>query len=118
MNLLVKTIFATMILLLCISNSHAWTVEGGPLMVKSLRFGGDGLYVAFNPAPTNCNGGDQYGMHVKISSTTHANYNAITSALLTAYTANKSFSHIWVNNEGTCSPTHILSLEMLQFTNQ
>ena len=100
-----------------IHDANAFSAEGGTKSVISLRFEPDGLSVALLPAPTNCGGGDQYGMHAKVA-LTHANYNAITSALLTAYTANKTFDYIWVNNEGTCSPTHILSLELIQFSPQ
>ena len=92
----------------------AGTVELGPWLVSSLRFGTDGLYVRFNPAPASCGGGDQYEMHAKVSSTAN-NYKEITSALLTAYTVNQPFKYIWVSNEGTCSGAHILELNMVQF---
>ena len=91
----------------------AFTAEGGPFTVSSLRFGPDGLYVKFNPAPALCGGGDQYRMHARVPSTA-LNYKELTSALLTAYTAGQQLLYIWVNNEGACSNTWILELSMIE----
>jgi hypothetical protein len=109
-------IFIGLLFLLALSNeTMADTAEPGAWSVSSLRFGPDGLYVQFNPAPASCGGGTQYRMHARVPSTA-SNYKELTSALLTAYTASQTLKYIFVNNEGVCSPTRILELYMIELT--
>ncbi|TDF42254.1 hypothetical protein EYS14_05350 [Alteromonadaceae bacterium M269] len=102
-------------------NSYAGG-QGGTFKVSKLRLGGDGVHVAFSPAPVDCNGGDHYRTHARLSVNT-ANYEAIYSALLTAYTTGNTLSYIWYNDlpsgVETCSNSGgYLGLTMVEFSSK
>lgn len=94
--------------------------ENGPFLIASLRFGDDGIYIQFSPAPAACNGGDQYRMHARVRHTVSNNYQALVSVLLTAYTAKQNLRYIWYTDlpgsADACgaSGPNILELTMLE----
>lgn len=63
-------------------------------------------------------GGEQYRMHARLLSS-QGNYNALISALLSAYTTQQTLKYVFVSDEGAkCSPSHILKLDMIEFTDK
>lgn len=107
----------TLALLLASINCSAQVWEGGLFKIQSLRLAPDGVYVRFNPAPTACQGGTQYGMHARFLYT-QADAKTMTAELLAAYTSRDTLKGIWVSNEGTpCSVNgQILNLDMFEMT--
>jgi len=89
----------------------ATAYEAGNKNITGMRFYADGVLIRLNPAPNNCNGGDQYRMHVRLPKT-HLNYESMLSGLLTARASNMPIKYLWVSNEGiTCNQANILMLE-------
>lgn len=109
------------LLLISVIFSHASYAtnsnEFGPFSVSNLRIGPEGVAVRFSPAPKACGGGSQYRMHAVLSKD-EVNYQALTSALLTAYTTGQKINYIFIRNAGTCSNTHALGLYMVEFRNK
>lgn len=111
-------------LLVFIIFSHSAIAGGqnGPLKVSSLRVGDDGVYIQFNPAPSACNGGNQYRMHARVRHSISKNYDALVSSLLTAYTTGQSLNYIWFNDLPSgveaCSNNggELLELTMIEFS--
>jgi len=93
----------------------AGTYESGSFKVSQLRIGTTAVYLQLNPAPSGCNGGDQYGAHFVIDASNEQQHQIMVSGLLAAYTSGAKLSGLWFNNEGTCSNTHILNLYMYKF---
>lgn len=91
-----------------------WENEGGNFTVSRMRFGKGGLFIALDPAPNVCNGGNQYRMHFKVDNTSDF-YNDMVSGLLTAYTTKIPIAVLWYSNSGTCTTTHIPLLEMFEY---
>ncbi len=110
-----KILIFILLISFSISSSYADISESGPFTVKQLRFGQSGLHIALSPAPNSCGGGNQYGMHLKLDPTNEQYHDQMISGLLTAYASGTKLSRIWVRNEGTCSPTHILHLYILEY---
>lgn len=114
-----------LILLLCfnfVSTSVHAGGQNGPFSIASLRFGDDGVYIQFSPAPLACNGGSQYRMHARVRHSVSKNYQALASVLLTAYTTKQTLRYIWYtdlpSNVDSCGAlsSNILELTMLELT--
>lgn len=99
--------------LCCVSNAQVY--QYGTFKVQSLRVDNGSTYVRFSPALNACEGGEHYRMHARVS-----NENSVlVSSLLTAYTAQKTLNYIFVSGEGTkCSGSHVLTLDMIEFSQQ
>ena len=94
---LLKTVFvATLIFLSMIKVAVAeYAYEGGSFIVKTMRIGGSGTYVEFEPPLAGCNGGSQYRMHARIRTSDTQNYDAIVSTLLSAYHTKSKLRGVW-----------------------
>lgn len=102
----------TLVLIPMFSVAQVW--ESGSFKVKSMRMGGDALYVQFEPAPNYCQGGSQYRMHAKVNKS-QANFNELMSLAIVSYTTGASFNYLFLSNEGQpCSNSHILDIDMLE----
>ncbi len=94
------------------------TYESGPFKVSSLRFFSTGVDIRFDPEPASCLGGAHYRMHARLSASSE-NYSALVSTLIAAYTADQSFTFLWFSNEGEkCSKTHILNLDIVEYSHK
>ncbi|ALU44529.1 MULTISPECIES: hypothetical protein [Pseudoalteromonas] len=109
-----KLIIGCFLFLFC-SVSNAQVYQSGPIKVQSLRVTNNVTYVRFSPALNACEGGYHYRMHAKVNN----DNTALISSLLTAYTAQKTLGYVFVSGEGkACSPSHILTLDMIEFSQQ
>ena len=110
------------LILCCVSTTALAEYEGGQFKVTSLRMAGDGVYIQFSPAPSACNGGDQYRMHARVQHSVSGNYNTMVSTLLTAYTTGQTFKFIWYSalpaGFTSCGNNEILELIMVEFSNK
>jgi len=98
------------------------TAEGGTRKIERVFFDSDGdLFVAFNPAPDLCEGGNRYRMHAKVS-VKQPNHKQLVSALLVAYTMGTTLKFIWVehidNIVAPCSDSHYLRLLMIEYSSK
>lgn len=115
---MIRLMFAICFLLF--STSAYCGGQNGPFSITSLRFGDDGIYMQFSPAPTACNGGSQYRMHARVRHSVSNNYQVLAGVLLTAYTAKQNLRYIWYtdlpSNAEACSSSgpNILELTMLE----
>lgn len=120
MKKLILCLFLPGLLIPC--NSYSWTAEGGSFSVSKLRFGKSGVYVALNPAPSGCQGGTHYRMHFKVLADPEAPnqdwYHDMVAGLLSAHASGQKLNYIWYSDEGECSTTHVLSLEMFEFADK
>lgn len=96
--------------------------QGGTFKVSKLRLGGDGVHIALSPAPADCNGGDHYRTHVRLSKSAD-NYEAIYSTILMAYTTGATLSYIWYSDlpsgVGSCSNSGgYLGLSMIELSSK
>jgi len=103
-------------------NVYALTAEGGTRKVERVFFDSDGdVFVAFNPAPDLCEGGDRYRMHAKVS-IKQPNHKELVAALLTAYAVGITLKFIWVehidNITAPCSDSHYLRLLMIEYSSK
>jgi len=112
------------LLLCCVSTTALAGRESGPFKVTSLRMADNGVYIQFSPAPSACNGGDQYRMHARVQHSVSKNYNGMVSTLLTAFTTGQTFKYIWYSDLPTgvvsCGNigNEILELILVEFTNK
>ena len=84
-------LFLSMIRAAVAENSY----EGGSFAVSAMRIGSGGTYVEFQPPLAGCNGGSQYRMHARIRPDDTQNYDAIVSALLSAYHTKSKLRGVW-----------------------
>ncbi|QGX41534.1 hypothetical protein [Permianibacter aggregans] len=110
------------LLLVAMSLSAISAEQAGPFKVANFRVGSDGIQVAFEPAPVACAGGTHFRMHARVLRTNHANYEAMVSAVYSAYVTGATFDWIWVNSLPSgvtaCSNNNnaILDLTMLELS--
>ena len=109
---MIKTI--TLVLLLTNLPALASEYEFGTRKVSSLRFDENSIKISFNPAPTGCNGTDNYRMHAYIDQDA-PNKDELVSGLLAAYTAGMEISYIWYNVGGGCNAGSSLELTAFEF---
>jgi hypothetical protein len=113
-------ITSLMMLLLYVGKVLAITAIGGTIKIESLFFDNDGgVFAAFSPAPSLCQGGARFRMHAKVLPS-QANHDELVSGLLTAYTGGITLRYIWVSHLGgteePCSNSHYLQLHMIEYS--
>lgn len=101
--------------LLLTSAAYGWDHEYGPFTVSKLRFGAGDIFVALDPAPKGCGGGNQYRMHLRVRNSNQQQYEDMVSGLLAANTTGQKLQYIWYTGKGTCSKSHILRLDMFEY---
>lgn len=109
-----KIILGCILIVLC-NNTNAQVYQSGVLKVQSLRVSNSATYIRFSPELDACQGGTHYRMHAVVSN----DNTVLVSSLLAAYTAQKTIQYVFVSGEGTkCSGSHVLTLDMIEFTPQ
>lgn len=101
--------------LLLTGTAYGWDYERGPFTVSKLRFGAGDAFVALDPAPKGCGGGNQYRMHLRVSNSDQQQYKDMVSGLLAANTSGQKLEYIWYTGKGTCSQGHVLALYMFEY---
>jgi hypothetical protein len=101
--------------LLLTSTAYSWDYKRGPFTVSKLRFGAGDVFVALDPAPKGCGGGNQYRMHLQVSNSNQQQYDDMVAGLLAANTTGQKLEYIWYTGKGTCSQGHILKLHMFEY---